>query len=303
MATKEKPKIPIERARHVEELANAVQELRAIAGPLDLHQILKDEGFTYNYGHYGDEFDGLIEWKNHRFHVYANIARGNVEGSPRARFTLAHELGHYFIDEHRRLLKQGKICLPLSGQETTTADLIVEQEANLFAACLLMPQKEFIRAAKRVPEELSGILNLAGEFNVSVLCAAIRAVSLETSPFVISFWTEEGLRWKWVSWTWFAAGFRKMKDDFGPLGNDFALTRALADTPESASIHHNGGVAAFWFHAHTMGAHEDLSIIEEAVRLGEFGVISVFRPANANESVKLAELAQEHIEGTWIKNR
>jgi len=37
-----------------------------------------------------------------------------------------------------------------------------------------------------------------GQFKVSALCAAIRAVSLETSPIVISFWTEEGLKWNWV---------------------------------------------------------------------------------------------------------
>jgi Zn-dependent peptidase ImmA (M78 family) len=295
---KEKPKISSERAKTIEDLADAVRESHG-NGNLDLHRILKAEDCTYSYGDYDDEFDGLIEWKNRRFHVYSNTARGNVPGSSRARFTLAHELGHYFIDEHRRLLKAGKIRLPLSGQESSTADLIIEQEANLFASCLLMPKEDFRRAAQRAPEGVAGLLNLADQFKVSALCAAIRAVLLETSPIVISFWTEEGLRWSWVSWTWFAAGFRKMKDNLPSVGGDFGLVKALADAPEKATIHRNGGVAAFWFHAHTMGAHEDLAIMEESIRLGKFGVLSVFRPADPAHLGTLKELAQEHIDGEW----
>jgi IrrE N-terminal-like domain len=299
MAAKEKPKITLDRATHIEELASAVMECRAISSPIDLHQILRDEGITFSYGDYGDAFDGLIEWKNHRFHIYSNTARGNLMGSPRARFTVGHELGHYFIDEHRKLLKVGKISLPLSGHEATTADLIIEREANLFAASLLAPRTEFIRAARKAPEGLSGIVSLATQFHVSVLCAAIRAVSLETESLVLSFWTDEGLRWKWVSRRWFAAGFRKMKEDFGQLGNDFAIKRALADSPEGASVHRNGSVAAFWFHAHTMGSHEDFDILEEAVRLGQFGVISILRPLNGNARAKLQALAQEHTDGDF----
>ncbi len=299
MAAKEKPKIAPDRATHIEELASAVMDGRATSSPIDLHHILSDEGITFSYGDYGDAFDGLIEWRNHRFHIYSNTARGNFMGSPRARFTVGHELGHYFIDEHRKLLKVGKISLPLSGQEATTADLIIEQEANLFAACLLTPRTEFIRAAKQAVEGLSGILGLATQFRVSVLCAAIRAVSLETESFILSFWTHEGLRWKWVSRTWFAAGFRKMKEDFGQLGIDFAIARALADSPDGASVHRNGSVAAFWFHGHTMGSHEDLDIFEEAVRLGQFGVVSILRPMNGNARSKLQELALERIGGDF----
>lgn len=299
MAAKEKPKIAPARATYIEELANAVMDGRQHSNPIDLHQILRDEGITFSYGDYNDGFDGLIEWKNHRFHIYSNTARGNLVGTPRARFTIGHELGHYFIDEHRKLLKAGKISLPLSRQETTTADLVIEQEANLFAASLLAPKTEFIQAARRAPEGLSGILSLATQFHVSALCAAIRAVSLETEFQVLSFWTDEGLRWKWVSRTWFAAGFRKMKEDVGQLGNDFAVQRALADSPERASVHRNGSVAAFWFHAHVMGSHEDLDVFEEAVRLGQFGVISILRPINGNARAKLQALAREHIDGDF----
>src|SRR5689334_23997225 len=51
--------------------------------------------------HYGNCFDGLLEYEAGEFHVYCNVDRGNIPGGARARFTLAHELGHYFIDEHR----------------------------------------------------------------------------------------------------------------------------------------------------------------------------------------------------------
>jgi hypothetical protein len=44
-----------------------------------------------------------------------------------------------------------------------------------------------------------------------------------------------------------------------------------------------------------MGAHEDLPVIEEAYRLGQFGVLWLLRPAQPSDSEKLSLLAREHL--------
>jgi hypothetical protein len=83
--------------------------------------------------------------------------------------------------------------------------------------------------------------------------------------------------------------------------NQFGLGRGntVVDRPDGASVHRNGSVAAFWFHGHAMGSHEDLDIFEEAVRLGEFGVVRVLRAMNGNARSKLQELALERIGGDF----
>lgn len=58
------------------------------------------------------------------------------------RFTLAHELGHYFIDQHRRGLEEGKVRSHGSVVEFES-ELPIEQEADTFAASLLMPRERF----------------------------------------------------------------------------------------------------------------------------------------------------------------
>ena len=65
----------------------------------------------------------------------------------RDRFTIGHELGHYFL--HSR---QGE--RPLVAYRQGSGRL--EWEANWFAAGLLMPKDEFLRAAKPLPERSAG---------------------------------------------------------------------------------------------------------------------------------------------------
>lgn len=70
-------------------------------------------------------------------------------------FTIAHELGHYVL--HSRL---GRI--PLSANRSGENDE-AEKEANTFAACFLMPEKE----VKEKFYKCENIEELAKEFNVS----------------------------------------------------------------------------------------------------------------------------------------
>ncbi|MDB6133875.1 MAG: hypothetical protein JWM59_2118 [Verrucomicrobiales bacterium] len=90
------------------------------------------------------------------------------DGPLRHRFTIAHELGHYFL--HSR---QGRIPLHL-GRDGSNNRL--EWEANWFAAAFLMPEEKF-----RATAEIYGAdpLRLAGQFLVSVEAAKVRLETLK----------------------------------------------------------------------------------------------------------------------------
>jgi hypothetical protein len=73
--------------------------------------------------------------------IWVNAAEAR-EWPPRRRFTIAHELGHWVM--HRREGQQSLFCRhgsvePSERDESPPEQLTHEDEANIFAAALLMP--------------------------------------------------------------------------------------------------------------------------------------------------------------------
>src|SRR5438874_12562476 len=65
-----------------------------------------------------------------------------AEGAPRRRFTLAHELGHW-VCQHMEGKTAPIYCRAADVQlAPSAADRALEREANVFAAELLMPERE-----------------------------------------------------------------------------------------------------------------------------------------------------------------
>jgi len=90
----------------------------------------------------------------------------------RDRFTIAHELGHYFL--HYRFFKIDEQEMPKRRYKRYGRS-IAETEANYFAAALLMPKPRFFAEY----EESSGDLyQVADAFEVSSAAAGVRAQSL-----------------------------------------------------------------------------------------------------------------------------
>ena len=80
-------------------------------------------------------------------------------------FTIAHELGHYFL--HAR---QGQV--PIEAKRDLTPER-AEWEANWFAAALLMPAAEFEDVYQRIQSTLPEA-DLAAHFGVSEAAAQVR---------------------------------------------------------------------------------------------------------------------------------
>lgn len=94
---------------------------------------------------------------------------------PRKNFTLAHELGHYFIPTHRVFRKNfecGKDKIKyISSQNNValSAEDKIEQEANEFAAALLVPMPEYRNERKKLGAgtDVNYLISLAEKFDVS----------------------------------------------------------------------------------------------------------------------------------------
>lgn len=147
----------------VEDYARQVAEAAGVSPPVDMIRLVEKCGGKVHY----QEVD---EWRMESGSIFVHGKRDfdillPLYTSPRRdQFTLAHELGHYFLHS-----QQGKIPLVAHRQGTKSTER-VEWEANWFAAALLMPEAEFRVAADRSRDPVL----LAREFRVSSDAATIR---------------------------------------------------------------------------------------------------------------------------------
>lgn len=126
-----------------------------------------------------EEVSGLIYKDKDTYCIIVN----STHTVGRKSFTIAHELGHYFL--HRDILdRENEIVSGSKGIDTETHFMLrsdigyssqeyrqQETEANKFAAELLMPREVFIEKCK----ELNSIDDVADYFGVSISAATIRA--------------------------------------------------------------------------------------------------------------------------------
>lgn len=270
-----KPRLSLEREAELSDLAAAVVETHCRDGRIDPEKVIKAKDIPLYYDNYADAFDGLIEYVDGRFHIHCNLDRENLPGTPRARFTLSHELGHYFIDEHRNNLASGKVYPHPSFSDKCVGDLLVEREADFFASRLLMPDARFKQAARKCPGRLNSIESVAGQFEVSLTCAAIRFVTAEVFPAVLIKWSHEGYSWKWCSKQFWELGYRKTVESKEALANDSATSKCLISKGEERSIIETGTTASSWFPSVHQRSIRNLILREEARALGRFGVLTL----------------------------
>jgi hypothetical protein len=220
----------------------------------------------------------MLEHRAGRFHIYCNLARVGREGSGRARFTLGHELGHFFIDEHRNALASGRVLAHPSKCEYESG-LEVEMEADTFASNLLMPQARFLNRAKAGKVGLPTILDLATYFDASVTSVAVRYVKADIVPCALVKWARDGFQWKWLSTETWRANFRKTVESIEKLPEDCPTRRALrgeAMPPEG--FFGAGTTAAAWFPFLASHDYRNSIYMEQAIPLGRFGVLTFIYP-------------------------
>ena len=149
--------------------------------PIDIDKIITNEGnIRTRPANYGDKFDGRIEYISDKkiFILYHPIVI-----SPRVRFSIAHELGHFYIPEHRKLLITGKSHNSKTG---FVSNKRVEREADEFASHLLVPENYLnVLLLKRTFLTLKDLLELANELQVSATAMAIRYVNMTPEPCAV----------------------------------------------------------------------------------------------------------------------
>lgn len=100
------------------------------------------------------------------------------------RFTVAHELGHYFLEGHAEQLFGAGDGVH-SSRSGFVSSLPHEREADHFACGLLMPQSLFLQELRQCDPGFAAIRHLSEVFRTSITSTAIRYAYLAEDPVAV----------------------------------------------------------------------------------------------------------------------
>lgn len=266
----------------IREIATLAEELSEYAisssGLVEPGKLLEDEDVLVIPGDFGDSFDGLIEFRRKRFYVYCNLRDDLELSNPRVRFTLGHEAGHYFLDQHRAALAKGESLRHASWCDFSSESW-VEREADTFSSHLLMPEHRFAKAAARAQKGLGGVLELARHFGTSVTSTALRYIDLNFQRAVLVRWRLNGQReWSRVPRSAYLENATCVVRSASDLVPGSATHNLIFGKPIAEKICTKGTLESCWIRGVSASRADVWQ--EEAVRLGRYGFLTLAYPAS-----------------------
>jgi Zn-dependent peptidase ImmA (M78 family) len=153
--------------------------------PIAVEELAKKENANVFPFDLGDDVSGILHITN----GIANIGYNPTESRVRQRFTIAHELGHLTLHQEKGQVfvdnEKYYQFIIFRKTELSDDDMEIEQEANRFAAALLMPMTLILEELKGYSgfdlSDNSMIYELAKKFEVSTQAMSYRIINLNDS--------------------------------------------------------------------------------------------------------------------------
>lgn len=249
------------------ELANRAEEvLRNLSMwrlPVDPFAIAREEEIETASGEFKPGFDGRIKYLA-PVDTYSLAYRVAGPGRPQGRvhFTVGHELGHYYL--HRDYLRSGK-------SHNSKADFRsgdeMEQEADEFAAALLMPVELFRKAVADFRQNvctLRELCQLSDKLGTSVTSTVRRYCQADIEPAAAIF-SRDGV----VRWACYSEDMRRLGMGFVQFGSTIPAGSVTARTLSRSLDFADGERASdLWFDRPRYHG----KVWEESMPLGETGI-------------------------------
>lgn len=249
----------------IDDLANEIAGLDHSKPPISPRRIARDEPILAFGDDFCGTFDGRIEYyrATQQFLLFYDNVQG--EDAPRVRFSLGHELGHYFIDHHREDLKRGK------GVHGSRVDFVSdherEREADTFAASLLLPRFLLEDTLNLHPPTLDYVIRLAGQYATSLTSTALRVVALSHFPCALVRLHEGKVEFGSISESLRMRRMRSLPQGTPAPAGSVSHRLSLDSRRIRSAAREEGSIkVGKWF-----DTDQDLELQEDAVGLGSFG--------------------------------
>lgn len=163
----------------------------------DFKKIAESENIALIVDDYKGAFEGLTVCEDGMFYIHIDSNDPESLNTPRKRFTIAHELGHALISEHRLGLLTNELEPHISEYLLGNQNNEIELEADYFASCLLMPQANFVSANNQFKDKFSfDIMGYLSDcFNVSLMATLLRYADIGPKPVFFTFNKEGNVKW------------------------------------------------------------------------------------------------------------
>jgi hypothetical protein len=193
----------------------------------------------------------------------------NIPSRGFQRFSIGHELGHYCIAGHPEALLGSGVHQSRAG--FVSADPY-EQEADYFAAALLMPERPFKRAIEEREPGLECIEILCKECETSLTATAIRYSALTRDGIAVLLSRGQSIEWCFMS-----DGLKRAKGLAWvrkgtpvPGGTITTNFNAKPENVRAGQRESGDGRLNDW-----MDGDRAYRVTEEVVGLGEYGTLTV----------------------------
>jgi hypothetical protein len=195
---------------------------------------------------------------------YGIVYSRSIKNEGFQRFSVAHELGHYFLPDHpMQIFRDSPIHRSSAGYNVVSS---VEREADDFAAGLLMPSRLIKREIVGKKDGLAGIEAIQVKCRTSLVASAIRYIDVTSAPAAVvvskndhiefCFCSDELLEFKGLVLprAKSAVPSRTLTEQFNREDKRRESGRDKTDVPMGD-----------WF-----GAHPSVEMVEEVVGLGRY---------------------------------
>lgn len=211
------------------------------------------------------------------------------------RFSIAHELGHYFLPGHPEEIING------GGSHISRSNFVenssIELEADHFASGLLMPSHLVRKCLSQNGIGLDGIIALADAAECSRTAAAIRAA--ECSEYPMAIIVSQG---DTISYCFMSDGFKGLgrlsflrKSSPLPYGSTTRTFNAKQDNILGASQTCGETTLADWF-----DGDGQIRLDEEVIGLGSYGyTLTVLSSEKIQSDPEEADEDEDDFEDRW----
>ncbi len=233
--------------------------------PVDVNVLASSHGILVEAKPEGTEgVSGMLVRVGNSFAIgYAT----HIKSAGFQRFSIAHELGHYFLPGHPEHIFKGGKALHESRAGFASGDQI-ELEADHFAAGLLMPSHLFKVEAGKYADGFSAIEKLAERCETSLTASAIRYAELSDAAVAVIISTSSSVDYCFSSRTMMGIAGYKHPAKGSVLPRD-SLTRSFNQTKDNilrARRDDDSTDLISWFRADS-----EIDASEEVIGLGEYG--------------------------------
>lgn len=264
-----------QRLKDIEDLAEDLgNRFLSRKSKVNLEKIAKSKGIKIIKEAYENHFLGQLVHISKKFYIILNTDMLANSESGRYRFTVAHELGHYFIDEHRTKLSEG-VSLSFKGELSVQECKKIEQEANHFASHLLMPKTIFRKFAEKKEPGFAAILFLKKRFDVSIYSTTIHYIHLNLSSSIMIKWNPD-CTFHYASYSnsfSLLTGIEKKPPVRFPI--DYVKEISEIINKNSLEYYETATPLSRWFSTILPEGDKDIVGLEQTIKLGEHGGITL----------------------------